>query len=281
MNATIFLAVLLAALLHAIWNGLVKSSTDKLLSMTAVSFGGVPVSIVLLFLVPTPSLDCLPYLLASMFCHIAYQLSLILSYRLGDYTSVYPIARGSAPVWVTLVSIFLLELDFPPRDIMAIGLICLGIFLLSFVRQKDGFRSPKAIGAALLTGFFIATYSLLDGLGARAAGTSLGYLSWMMILDGIVFYICVCLYDRRVLTRVFTHEPLSFWVGGTSSTMAYGIVIWAMFTAPIALVVALREVSVLFALFIGVLFLGERLTYTKVIAILISVSGVILFRISA
>lgn len=280
MDFFIFLSVLLAAFFHALWNSLVKSSPNKLLGMTAVCLGGIPPALILLLFVPLPDKASLIWLFFSVFCHMAYQISLIFSYRLGDYTSVYPIARGSAPVWVTLATIFFLPVELTTNEIYAIVLICFGIFILAFTKQQDGHHSPKAIAAALLTGFFIASYSLLDGLGARAANTALGYLVWVMILDGLVFGFGVYCYDKTLLKKTFTHEWRTFLLGGFASTTAYGIVIWAMFLAPIALVVALREISVMFALCIGVLFLREKVTMVRIISVLLSLCGVVLLRLA-
>lgn len=278
MTLTTFLIVLGAAALHASWNALVKSTGDKLVSMTAVTLGHTPLGLLALPFVPVPPPESWPWLLASVVVHTCYQLSLIMAYRLGDFTQVYPIARGSGPALVTLLSIFSLGVVLLPSQILAIGLIVAGIFCLALLKQTDGLRNPKAVGAAFLTGCFIAGYSLLDGLGARVAGSAFGFIAWMTITNSVVFAIVIGIARPQSLKKVFTEGRMVFLLGGSSSVIAYVLVVWAMTQAPIALVTALRETSTVFALFIGVLFLRERLTIGKVLATTLTLCGVLLLR---
>ncbi len=278
MTLHVFLIVICAAALHASWNALVKSTGDKVVSMTAITLGHAPLALVVIPFVPFPAQESWWLLAASVIVHTCYQLSLMSAYRLGDFTQVYPIARGSGPALVTLFSIFVLGVSFVSWQLAAIGLIVAGIFCLALLKQSDGLRNPKAVGAALLTGCFIAGYSLLDGLGARAAGTALGYVAWMTAINAAVFAILIGTFNRPAFKKVFTEGKTTLVVGGTASVAAYGFVVWAMTQAPIALVTALRETSTIFALFIGVLFLKERLTIGKVVATVLTLCGVLLLR---
>ncbi|MEP1205912.1 MAG: EamA family transporter [Rhizobiaceae bacterium] len=281
MTLTTFLIVLFAAALHASWNALVKSTGDKVVSMTAITLGHAPLALLAMPFVPLPAPESWPLLAMSVVVHTCYQFSLMMAYRLGDFTQVYPIARGSGPAIVTLVSIFSLGVYLAPTQIAAISLIVAGIFCLSLLKQTDGLRNPKAVGAALLTGCFIAGYSLLDGLGARAAGTAFGYIAWMTAINAVTFSIIIAIFRPSALKRVFTEGQRTLWIGGSASVLAYVLVVWAMTQAPIALVTALRETSTVFALFIGVLFLKERLTKGKILATLLTLSGVLLLRFGA
>ena len=217
-----------------------------------------------------------------MFAHTAYQLTLALAYRLGDFTQVYPIARGSAPVIITIVSVAFLGVTLLPVEYAAIGLICAGIFCLALLRQTNGLRNPNAVGAALLTGCFIASYSLLDGTGARAAGTTtasaVGFVAWLTVINAAVFAILIGIINRPALRGAFTEGRKVMLLGGSGSVMAYVLVVWAMTQAPIPLVTALRETSTIFALFIGMLFLKEGLTAGKLFATILAASGVLLLR---
>lgn len=278
MSDIVFLSVLLAAFLHAAWNGLLKSSPNKLASMTSLMLGHLPLAFLGVWFSPFPPYEAWLWLLGSIFCHTCYQLFLVLSYRLGDYTQVYPLARGSAPVLVTFASLAFFGVLLSPFILFGIGLICCGLLFLA-TSKTDGLRNPRAVMSALCTGVFIALYSLLDGHGARAAGDAIGYISWMMIVNAILFGLMVCIYDKRVIVTAYKTERLTFWVGGSISIVAYILAVWAMTQAPIALVTALRETSVIFALFIGFLVMGERVTSTKIVAVLISVSGVVLLRL--
>ncbi|MDD9910968.1 MAG: DMT family transporter [Ahrensia sp.] len=281
MSLSVFFIVLIAAVLHASWNAMVKSTGDKLVSMTAITLGHAPLALVAMPFVPVPPPESWPYLTLSVVVHTGYQLCLIMAYRLGDFTQVYPIARGSGPAIVTVFSIAVLGIDFQPRQILAIALVVCGIFCLAFARQTDGLRNPKAVGAALLTGCCIAGYSLLDGLGARVAGSAIGFVAWLTVINAIVFAIIVGATHRPALLKVATDGRTVFLLGGTASVAAYMLVVWAMTQAPIAMVTALRETSTIFALLLGVMFLGERVGPTKIIAVLLALAGVILLRISA
>ena len=280
MTLTTFLIVLFAAALHASWNALVKSTGDKVVSMTAITIGHAPLALLAMPFVPAPAPESWPYLAMSVAIHTGYQLSLMQAYRLGDFTQVYPIARGSGPAIVTVVSLFSLGVVLTTGQITGIALIVAGIFCLSLLKQTDGLRNPKAVFAALLTGCFIAGYSIVAGLGAREAGTAFGFIAWMTTINAVVFSIIIGIYRPAALKGVFKEGQKTLWLGGSASVIAYVLVVWAMTQAPIALVTALRETSTVFALFIGVLFLKEALTPGKIVATLLTLCGVLMLRIA-
>ncbi len=278
MDGVVFLAVIGAALLHATWNAAVKGGADKTLSMGAVVIGHIPIALVALAFVPTPDVECLPYLLAGIALHTGYQLFLLQSYKTGDLTQVYPIARGSAPLIVGLISVVFLGVHLSGLELLAIGIIGIGIISLALVRQADGMRNKHAAFLAFVTGMFIAGYSLVDGLGARLAGTSLGYYSWLSICNGILMIIILARRSPQVL-RSIPNQGLPIMVyGGGASFVAYALVTWSFTQVPIALVTALRETSIIFALLIGVFFLKERLSLRKVFSTFTTLLGAILLR---
>ena len=278
MSLTVFIAVLGAAFLHASWNALVKGGTDKTLNLGAVILGHVPPALMVMPFVPLPALESLPYLFAGIALHFGYQFFLINSYKIGDLTQVYPIARGSAPLIVSLVSVLFLGVTLAPQEILAILLIAGGIISLALVRRADQQRNGKAALLALVTGGFIASYSLVDGLGARLAGTSLGFFAWLAIGNGIVMAIFLRTTAEGTLTKIAIDGRFLFFVGGSASFLAFAIVTWAFTQAPIALVTALREVSIVFALFFGVFFLKEPLSLTKLFSTMATICGAILLR---
>lgn len=280
MTPTVFLAVLLAALLHATWNALVKGGLDKHVAMTAVVLGHMPLALLVLPFVPLPALAGLPWLFVGIGLHLGYQLFLIAGYRAGDLTQVYPIARGSAPLIVAAVSVGLLGVTLAPAELTAIALIAAGILSLALVRRADGTRNPRAATMALGTGGFIAAYSLVDGAGARASGTALGYWTWAA-LGNAVLYCAFIAWTRPGLIRQLPRDRRVMrmgLIGGSASYLAYAIVVWAFTQAPIALVTALRETSIVFALLIGVFFLRERLDLAKVVSTLVTILGAGLLR---
>ncbi|MEL7542374.1 MAG: DMT family transporter [Pseudomonadota bacterium] len=278
MTTTVFLAVIAAAALHATWNALVKSGSDKVLSMSGIVFGHIPPALLVLTFLPLPALEAWPYLVASIILHTGYQLFLIASYRTGDLTQVYPIARGSAPIIVAVVSILFLGVHLAPQEMAAVAMIALGILSLGLVRRSDGTRNPHAAMLALTTGGFIASYSLIDGLGARVGGAPITFYALSGLGNCIVFAVILAFWRRDVLTRVLTDGAKTFWIGGIGSFIAYAIVTWAFTQAPIALVTALRETSIIFALLIGVFGLRERLDLLKVGATFVVLTGSALIR---
>lgn len=278
MSGLVFLAVIGAAFLHASWNSLVKGGADKTLSMAAVVIGHMPIALAALPFAPLPAAESLPYLVVGMVLHFGYQLFLLRSYELGDLTQVYPIARGSAPLIVALFSVLVLGVRLSGLELMAILIIASGILSLTLVRQSDGLQNRRAAFVALITGLFIASYSIVDGLGARLAGTSLGFFCWLALGNGLMMIAFLALRSPSTLIALPKRGLVTLAVGGSASFIAYALVTWAFTQAPIAFVTALRETSIVFALLIGVFFLKERLSLLKLLSIMTTLLGAILLR---
>ena len=283
MTWTVFFAVLLAALLHATWNSLVKGSQDKYVGMLLIALGHVPPGVIFVFFAPLPGMDVLPWLGASLALHLGYQIFLAASYRVGDLTTVYPIARGSAPLFVTMVSLTFLDVDLSWAQVGSVGLLILGLLLLSYDRLGTKKRQWTVVILALVTGGFIASYSIVDGLGARKMGYALAYWGWVAIGNGALMTLWMLLFQPSSMAKVrLTSQNLTtLLLGGGASYLAYGIVTWAFTQAPIAVITALRETSVIFALLIGLIFLRERSTPMKIVACSMTVVGVICLRITS
>ncbi|MEM7426940.1 MAG: DMT family transporter [Pseudomonadota bacterium] len=280
MDTIVFLAVLLAALLHATWNALVKGSAEKHISMASVVLGHVPAAICLFPFIDMPRPESWPYIIAGAVLHTGYQFFLLGAYRVGDFTQVYPLARGSAPLLVALVSIAFLGVALSWGELAAVLIIGCGIISLIFVRNSEGLLNRRAALLALGTGCFIASYSLVDGLGARVAETALGFYAWLTILNAVLFGAIIERLHPGTVRRSVAGEWRLALGGGGASFAAYALAIWAFTQAPIALVTALRETSIVFALLIGVVFLKERLNLIKVLSTAMTLSGAILLRLS-
>ena len=279
MSLTVFLAVLGAAFLHAAWNAVVKGGADKRLGIGAVVLGHMPIALACLAFVPLPAAASVPYLAAGVAIHFVYQLSLMQSYRIGDLTQVYPIARGSAPLIVALVSVGFLGVTLSGVEMLAIVVIGAGILSLTLVRRADGLRNRAGALMALATGVLIASYSLVDGIGARLSGSSLAFYAWLSLINGCLMIIYLRVTAPGVIGQIATRGRALFVVGGGASFVAYAIATWAFTQAPIALVTALRETSIVFALLIGVFFLKERLDLLKVFSTMTTLIGVAILRL--
>ena len=278
MELSIFLLVIFAAILHAIWNAMVKNFEDKVISVSAIVFGHMPMAVVVMLFVPLPTLESVPYIILSAIIHQGYQYNLITAYKLGDLTKVYPIARGTGPIVATLLSIVFLGLLISKFQILAIVLICFGIIILGLF-SENSVKNNKAVFYSLATGFFIGLYSLADGHGARISLSPLSFLGWSFILNALIFpFVLKSMNYSNVFRRVMKEAKLIFWVGGTMSYIVYGIVVWCFTKAPIPIVGALRETSILFSILIGFFFLREAITFVKVVSILIIFSGILFLK---
>ena len=279
MEQNIFLLVIFAAILHAIWNGMVKSYKDKAISVSAIVFGHVPIAILVMIFLPLPTLESVPYIISSAIIHQGYQYNLISAYKAGDLTKVYPIARGTGPIIATIISIIFLGLFITKFQTLSIALICFGIIILG-VFGESSIKNNKAVIYSLATGFFIGLYSLADGYGARISQSPLNFLGWSFILNAMIFpFVLKYMGYTNVFRRVLKEAKLIFWVGGTLSYIVYGIVVWSFTKAPIPLVGALRESSIVFSILIGFFFLKERVTFIKVTSVLAIFAGVAFLKL--
>ena len=274
MDPKVFFIVLLATFMHAAWNGMVKKHPDKVIAVAGIVFGHVPFSLIAIIFLPIPSAESIPYIIASAFVHQGYQWYLLRSYQIGDLTKVYPIARGFGPLVATTISILLLGLVLDYFIILSIFLISLGIMILG-VFESNIIKNLNIIKYSLLTGFFIGLYSLIDGYGARVSLSAISYMSWSFTLNSLLFLVLLKLNkNENIFRKVMKEGKKIFWIGGFLSYVIYIIVIWGFTKAPIPMVAALRESSIFFSIFIGYIFLKEKITSIKIISIILIVFGV-------
>ena len=277
MSLGVFLAVLGAAFLHALWNALIKLGTSKVGTMVILSVIEVPIGLAVIAVSPPIDPAAIPWVIAAGCTHFAYKFFLTYAYDRGDLSRVYPIARGAAPMVVALVGAMMLPDAVSGRQYLAIAVLGIGILLMArgvFTNGEDRRLLPFALGSAAAT----ATYTMIDGMGARISGAPAAYVAWVFVADGIIFTLgMLALRGASVLPR----DGRAWALGSVASLASYGayaVSIWAMTIAPIAVVAALRETSILFAVLIGWIAFGERMTGEKALAALIIVAGVLLTR---
>jgi len=275
MDPIVFTAVILASFFHATWNGMVKKHSNKVTALSAVILGHVPMSIIAIIYLPMPSFKSLPYIIASAFIHQGYNWFLLKSYNLGDLTKVYPIARGFGPIIATIISIFFLGLVISKASVISISLVCVGIITIGLFGYKV-INNLKIVKYSLITGIFIGLYSIIDGYGARVSLSAISYMSWGFILSSILFPILLKInkYDN-IFKNIINDGKAIFWIGGSISYLVYGVVIWGFTKAPIPMVSALRESSIVFAIFIGFFLLNEKISLAKIISITLIFVGVV------
>jgi drug/metabolite transporter (DMT)-like permease len=267
-------AVLLAAVLHAGWNALLKGVPDRLATVVLLDLTGLVISALALPLVPAPAPAARGLLVASVALHLGYELLLLRSYRVGDLSQVYPLARGSAPLLVAAFAGLVLGERLGAWQLVGLVGVCVGLLLLVGAGGAPLGRG-QAVGPALATGVFIAAYTVADGLGVRRAGTDLGYVAWLFLLHGIPIPLVVAATQGRGLAaRLRGHLPAGV-AAGVLSVAAYGLVLWAQRRGALAVVAALRETSVLVAALIGSLGFGERFGRRRVLAAALLAAGIL------
>ena len=276
MTTGVFAAVLLAALMHASWNAWVKGGEDRFASIIAMSAGQSLLAILLLPVVGLPPAHAWPWVAASAALHTGYKVTLVNAYERGDLSQIYPLARGSAPLIVGAAgAIFLAEVP-PPLRLAAVAAIGGGILLMALGRGR---LSRSALLLALGTAAFTAGYTVVDGLGARVSGDASAFIVLSIALDGPL----MLAYGLAARGRKATDALRSGWVQGLAaggvSGGAYWIVVWAFTQAPLALVAALRETSVLFAMLIAAVFLKEPVPPRRWAAAGLIVAGIALMRL--
>lgn len=289
INLVVVMAVLLGALLHAFWNALIKSSSDKSLDTALIHGLGAVVAVPLLCVVGWPDAAAWPYIAATTVVHLGYYATLAAAYKHGDFGLTYPVMRGSAPLFVALASQALIGEALSWGTWMGILVICAGVLLIGVASQRSsdggGARSNVrlALGFAMLNAMLIATYTIIDGLGVRASGNALSYVAVLFLFDAFP-YLCMTLWGRTPAMRVQAWQYMAKrWpvaaLGTLASLGSYGIALWAMTQAPVAVVAALRETSVLFAVAIGCLVLREKVSWHKLAGASTIVCGIWLLRL--
>ena len=276
----VLLLVLLAAVLHATWNALVKAGDDPLVMTTFVMTVPCLASIAPLFALPPLQAAAIPFLVISLVVHYVYFFVLLGAYRYGDLSQVYPIARGAAPALVAVEAWIFEGEALRTSEVAGVLIVSAGIMSLAWRRGGAAHHTElKAIGFAFLTALTIAIYLLADGMGVRRAGHPLTYICWFFLLQGIPL-IGFTLWRRRgrVAQVVRAHIKLGL-IGGTVGGISYSIAIWAMGVGPIAHVVAIRETSVLFAAAIGAFLLKEPFGAYRIAAAAVVASGAVLLNL--
>ncbi|MCT4356447.1 DMT family transporter [Streptomyces sp. Je 1-79] len=276
MTPLVVAAVLLAAVTHASWNAMAHTVRDQLLSFTLISGGGALIGCAMAVFVPLPAAGAWPYLLASAVLHVGYMVLLMRSFTLGDFGQMYPIARGTAPLAVTLLAAVFVDEIPDARQLTGVAVACAGLTGLALWGIRGSGRRPDwaALLAAGATGLAIAGYTVVDGVGVRASGTPLGYIAWLMVLEGVAIP-AYALWTRRagLLPQLRPYAARGLF-GAALSVAAYGLVLWAQTRAPLAPIAALRESSIIVGAAIGALFFKERFGGPRMAAAGLMVVGI-------
>ncbi len=271
--------VLLAALLHAVWNALIKSSEDSWLTTVMVFAAGSFACALLLPFVPVPARESWSYLALGALLHNVYVTFLVLCYRFGDLSHVYPLARGSGPLLVALLSGRVVGETLAAGEFGGVALISIGILSLALDRSVATPEGRRAAALALGTGVWIAGYTLVDAMGVRRSGTTLGYIVWLQAVEAVPFLgVSLALRGRAVFAFARSAAGGRGALGGLMATFGYSLVLWAYSLGAIAPIAALRETSTILAAVIGTLLLGEPFGRRRILAAALVAAGVVLIN---
>ncbi len=267
----IFILILVSALCHAVWSAIIKSSKNPLSLMGITSVLEVTIFLPLTFTVPFPTLEVWYFLIATVIIHVIYRLNVIYSYRYGDLSYIYPISRGSSCLFVAIISILFLSSDISVAGFVGILIVCIGLFLISY--SKNLSFNFRGFALAISTAILITAYTLVDGVGVRLSENGFSYIYWLFTLNGIPLLI-IGLISKDGLRKKETYTFRSGIAAGVFATSSYAIVVWSMQFIEIAYVSSIREISIVFAAIIGMLFLFEKNAKSRIIPSILIVSGI-------
>jgi drug/metabolite transporter (DMT)-like permease len=277
MSLFVFAVVLLAALLHATWNAIVKAGGDKFLTTITVTTAAAALSAALLPFLRVPASASWPFAVASAAFQIAYFLLVARTYQIADMSQAYPLMRGTAPLIVALVSVYRLGETLSPAAWFGVIGISVGIFSIALGSNLKG---RKGVYLALLNALVIAAYTLIDGIGVRRSATPAAYTLWVFLLTGLP----LALWAITARRSTFLPYLRRYWrlgiAGGVGTTASYGLALWAMTLAPVAVVAALRETSILFGTIIAGLVLKEPIGPRRLISACIIAGGAAVLRLA-
>jgi drug/metabolite transporter (DMT)-like permease len=274
LDSKVFIAVLLAAAMHAGWNAMLKVELDRLRSMLLLTFAMGGFGLVMLSIVDWPASPSFPYVVASAVIHSGYKLFLVKAYQSGDLSQVYPLARGTAPLLTTVAAYYIAGEVLSPLMMAGVAMVLSGIYVLGVHGgHRAAVMKSAAVMFALGTSVFIAAYTIVDGLGVRLSQSAAGYTAAAFVADCGLFSTIVLWWRGRGLLKGMREQWHKGAIAGGLSFGSYWIALWAMTAAPIAAVAALRETSILFALMLGSFWLKEALTVPRVVAAALIVAG--------
>jgi drug/metabolite transporter (DMT)-like permease len=277
LSLSVTLVVLAAAVTHATWNAIAHGIRDQTLAFALIGVGGTVVSIPLIIIAAMPRSASWPYLLASVAIHVFYNLLLMQCYRLGEFSQVYPLARGVSPLVVTILAAVFVHEHLALLQIVGVTVVSAGLVFLVFGGRRPG---RGAFLAAVGTGLTIAAYTTVDGVGVRLSHSPVGYIGWLMVLESLCVPLFALVRRREVLLKQPPRILLSGLAAGALSVLAYGLVLWAQTRGALAPIAALRETSVIFGAIIGTVIFREPFGRNRIAATVLVVAGIVLLNVA-
>jgi len=269
MTATLAPLLMIASgSIHAVVNAIVKGGKDKMASRAMTDGSAAVILLPALLLVPLPH-GAWGWLAATAVVHALYLYALIRAYQVSDFSAAYPVLRGTAPLVTAGVTLGLLGEHVSTLAVAGIALIGVSMFVLAIGRHL----SRAGFGWAVLTGFTIAAYTVIDAAGVRAAPTPFSYIAWMFVTMGLVIVGLFAILTRGTLFASMRQQWRPGAIAGALSILTYGLALYALSIGPTAPLAALRETGMVTALVIAIVFLKERVTVGRGAAVLGILAG--------
>jgi drug/metabolite transporter (DMT)-like permease len=274
---SVVLVVLLAAVAHATWNSIAHGIDDKLISFALLGIGGALCAVPIILFSASPASRSFPFLFTSAALHIVYYLLLMRCYRIGEFSQVYPVARGTSPLVVTILSAIFVGETPSAGEIAGVLTISFGLGCLVFIgRHPD----RRALLAAFATGLAIAAYTTVDGIGIRRSGGTGGYTGWLMLLESLALPMATIFLRRGTFLGQIKPVWWRGMIGGAVSVVAYGLVLWSQTRGALAPIAALRETSIIVGAVIGTVFFHEQFGRSRTVATVLVVCGILLLNLT-
>ncbi|HWT61561.1 MAG TPA: DMT family transporter [Ochrobactrum sp.] len=281
MSGSVLLIVLCGAFLHASWNAIVKGSGDKFFAAASVTGAAGLVAVFFLPFLPLPHPSSWIFIGLSTITQAFYMSLVAAAYKSGDMSEAYPIMRGTPPLLVALVSAPLIGEMMGWRSWFGVILICSGVLAMALeARRRNGGTSSKTALIALANAGFIAAYTIIDGVGVRASGHTLSYTLWLFLINAFPLTGWALYREPDRFINYVRNRWRPSLVGGLGTLGSYGLALWAMTMAPIAVVAALRETAILFGVLISAFILKEKVGFPRFLAAGLIVLGAITLRLS-
>lgn len=272
--------ILISAILHAVVNAIVKISDDGLLTRGCMNAVALIVSAPITLIVPFPTPETWQILIIATLVHGLYPFFLAGAYRYGDLSAVLPLARGTTPLGVALLASFAVNEPLSVAKMASIALISLAVASFAFERGALSSASRRrGMILAVMTGLIIAVYTTIDGVGLRVAETKMTYIVWLFVMDGAFVSSSVALARRSTLVPFLRRHWKPALAGGVFGIMTYGLALYALGLGTIAEIAALRETSTVFAVLIGIFFLGEHFGARRIVAAFLVATGAIALQV--
>lgn len=272
--------ILTSAVIHAVVNTLVKVSGDGLITRGCMNAVACIIALPMLWFVPLPNASMLPLLAASVLVHALYPFFLVETYRNGDLSAVFPLMRGSIPLLAALLAAIILNQYPGMLSLAGIVLVSLAIARLAWAgKTAAGHSVWRSTFYATLTGAVVATYTVIDAAGLRAAPSAFAYIVWLFVLDGAFVGLLVVIARGSKIAPFVAHHWKASLGAGVLGTLTYGLALLAFSLGPVAEIAALRETSILFAALIGSFLLREPFGRMRIIAAIVVITGIVLMQV--